>query len=45
MSKTRCVHCGATEQPEHDITLRLWSDTDGYSEVVCNVCVPEANNE
>jgi len=40
---THCVHCGAIEQPDHNIKLRLWSDKDGFSEVVCNVCVPEAD--
>jgi len=37
---THCTHCGAIEQPEHDIRLRLKSETGGYSEIVCNVCVP-----
>nr|ADE29262.1 hypothetical protein [uncultured virus] len=37
---THCVHCGAIDQPEHDIRLRLKSETGGYSEIVCNVCVP-----
>jgi hypothetical protein len=38
---THCVHCGAIDQPEYDIRLRMMSDTDGYSRIVCNVCVPE----
>jgi hypothetical protein len=40
---THCVHCGAIEQPAYDIRLRLESLSDGYSQIVCNVCVPEGD--
>ena len=40
---THCTHCGAIEQPEHDIRLRIRkrnAHRGGYNEIVCNVCVP-----
>lgn len=36
---THCTHCGAVEEPHHGIKLHSQSDDDGYSEVVCNMCL------
>ena len=42
---THCTHCGAIDDPSNNIRLRLISYDDSYSEIVCNICVPESEEQ
>jgi len=38
---TECIHCGAVDEPEADIHVRVEQNEHGEHYTVCNVCEPD----
>jgi hypothetical protein len=41
MSETECVHCGATDEPDQGISVRVVGELGA---TVCTICLPEDSN-
>ncbi len=40
---TECIHCGAVDEPEHDVHVRVEQTERGEHYTVCNICEPPEN--
>jgi len=38
---TDCIHCGATDEAQHNITIRI---VDELNQTACDICVPQASS-
>ena len=37
---SECIHCGATDEPEHNVNVRVEENEHGENYSVCNICEP-----
>lgn len=42
--RTECVHCGAVDEIDHDVTVRVEQTEQGEHYTVCNICEPPESN-